>query len=388
MIPRLYKPGAFDSDGNYGKEFIGVLSDVISCEVTRALDEGYTYSLEMRYPIAGAHFTGIKCRCIISAKPDTERTAQLFEVYRITTPINGVITVYANHISYMLASIPVPSLDTSYSPVNSLRALQTWSNALVNHGFTLALDSDSAINNSTAKLELITPRSVRSALVGSEGSFVDTFGGELDFDNFTVTVYDKLGKKSKAKIAYGVNMTQFEHDENMTTVYTGIFPYATYTGTDTDGNLITNVITVSNNVIYASDDPAYKKVKVVDLTSKFTDPNSGLTAEITPEGLLEAANEYIAENQWGISSINIKVSFVPLSQTEEYKGVIGIEDIALGDTVAVEYPAVGITASARCVKTVFDCISEKYVSIEVGKIKKTIISTLAKLQRDVNKIRR
>lgn len=146
-------------------------------------------------------------------------------------------------------------------------------------------------------------------------------------------------------------------------------------------------MTIASGVIYASDEPPYKKIKVVDLTSEFTDA-AGTMADVTPENLLEAAREYIAENQWGIPDINIKVSFVSLAQTEEYKGVIGIEDVCYGDTVTVEYPAVGITATARCVKTVYDCIGEKYESIEVGKVKKSIVDTIAKLKKDVNKTRR
>lgn len=390
MMPKLYSAGTWTTISGetvLSKTFIGVLSDAMSCKVTRAMDSEYTYSLEMRYPVGGANFSGIQCRGIITAKPDSERGVQMFEIYRITTPISGVVTVYAKHISYMLASIPAPVFTKPFSPLDSLKTLKTYSDTIIKHGFNFSIADNSSILDSTATMSHEVPTSLRAALLGSEGSFVDTFGGEIDFDNLNVTVYDQIGKKSVTKIKYGVNMTDFEHDENMTNVYTGLYPYASQIIVGDDGSIITNIVTILSHVIYASDDPLYKKVKIVDLTSKFTDA-SGTTADITPANLLEAAQEYISENQWGIPDINIKVSFVSLAQTEEYKGVIGIEDVCYGDTVTVEYPSVGITASARCVKTVYDCIGGKYESIEVGKVKKSIVDTIAKLRRDVNKTRR
>lgn len=390
MKPKLYSPGTWmtvSGDTFFEKKFIGVLSDALSCKVTRAMDTEYTYSLEMTYPVGGAHFSSIQCRGIITAKPDLERGEQMFEIYRITTPIDGVITVYGKHISYMLASIPAPEFTEPAKAADALKTLKAYSNSVFKHGFTFSIDSSSEILSSSAEMKHEIPTSLRAALMGSEGSFIDTFGGEIEFDNFNVTVRDKIGKKSITKIKYGINMTDFERDENMTNVYTGLYPYASVIIAGDDGSTITNVVTIPSKIIYASDNPDYKKVKVVDLTSKFTG-ESGVTAEITPENLLEAAREYISENQWGIPNVNIKVSFISLAQTQEYKGVIGIEDICYGDTVTVEYPAVGISASARCVKTVYDCIGDKYETIEVGKIKKSIVDTIATLKQDVRKARR
>lgn len=390
MIPRLYKNGEWksaESGAVFEKTFVGMLHEAISCKVTKALDSEYTYTLEMLYPISGEFYPEIVCRTLIYAKPDTEHSAQLFEVYRITTPIEGAIKVYANHISYMLASIPTPPFLVPKGVAASLLTLQNSSKNLVLHGFQLAVDPDSNIASSAVQMEMELPRSLRSALVGSEGSYIDTFGGELEFDGFNVTVKDRLGRDTLTKIRYGLNMTAFEHDENLTTVYTGIYPYAINTITDTEtGETLSSVVTIPDKILYASDDPPCKRVKVIDLTSKFTE--NGITADITPANLLEAAQEYISENQWGVPSVNIKVSFVSLSQTEEYRDTVGIEEVSLGDTVTVDYPAVGITATARCVKTVYDSVAERYDSIEIGKVKRTIVDTIAQMRRDIKKLRR
>lgn len=389
MIPKLYSKGVWVTENGstvFEKSFEGMLHEALSCKVTQTLDSGYTYTLEMKYPITGAYFHSIKCRSIIYAAADAVHAPQLFEVYRVSTPINGVITVYAQHVSYMLASLPVPLFDP-LSASNALYRIQRASSDIVPHGFTIELDPESDISQSTATMGNAVPRSVRSALVGDEGSFVDTFGGEIEFDDFKVTVKDHIGEEKNVRITYGFNMTAFEHDENMTNVYTGIYPYAVTSIVDSDGNYINGTVTIPEHVIYADENTDFKKIKIVDLTAKFTD-NNGVTAEITPDNLYEAAQEYIRENQWGVSSVNIKVSFVPLDQTEEYKDVAGIEGVSLGDSVMVDYPAVGIKATARCVKTVYDSLADRYDSIEIGKAKKSIVNTIAQMRRDIKKIRR
>ena len=388
MIPRLYKNNGFTTDSSgdilFVSPFVGMLSDALSCKVTQALDGEYTYTLEMTYPISGALIKNIACRMLIYAKPDSEHVAQYFEIYKITTPIDGVIKIYANHISYMLASIPVPAFPGEMSSSVSLNQIETSSSALVPHAFKLSVESGIGAG---VGMNLQTPRSVRAALVGSEGSFIDTFSGEIEFDNFNVTIKKKLGKETSTKIKYGLNMTAFEQDENLTNVYTGIYPYAVNTITDPDtGATETSVVTIASKILYAEENPPYKKVKVVDLTDKFFE--NGITATITPATLLEAAQEYISENQWGVPSVNIKVSFVSLAQTEEYKSAVGVEEVLLGDTVTVEYPAVGITAKARCVKTVYDTLAERYDTIEVGRVKRTIVDTIREIKRDINKMRR
>ena len=97
MIPVLHDSTstAWETQG------IGALSDAISCTVTE--EKNGTYELEMEYPITGIHFEEIKSRCIIMAIPSPYRDPQPFRIYRITKPLNGVCTIYAQHLSYDLS---------------------------------------------------------------------------------------------------------------------------------------------------------------------------------------------------------------------------------------------------------------------------------------------
>ena len=99
MIPVLFKANAVDFS-TYG---IGVLADCISCEVTE--ERNGTYELVLQYPVTGRNYGELSSERIIKAKPNDTADDQAFRIYRITTPIDSVVTVYAQHISYDLSNI-------------------------------------------------------------------------------------------------------------------------------------------------------------------------------------------------------------------------------------------------------------------------------------------
>ena len=101
MIPILY-PSTETAFSNHG---LGALSDVISCVVTE--ERNGSYELVMRYPVNGNHFTDITDRCIIYAIPSPYRSSQLFRIYQMESPMNGIVTIHARHISYDLSGMPL-----------------------------------------------------------------------------------------------------------------------------------------------------------------------------------------------------------------------------------------------------------------------------------------
>ena len=95
-------PVLFEStENNFDTNGIGILSDSIFCEVT--YERNGILELEMQYPITGIHYKEIKTRNIILASPSPVENTQPFRIYRITKPINGIITIYGEHISYDLS---------------------------------------------------------------------------------------------------------------------------------------------------------------------------------------------------------------------------------------------------------------------------------------------
>ena len=341
MIPILYSPTttSFTTGG------IGKLIDAGSCIVTE--ERNGSYELEMTYPITGHLYDEIKQRSIIFAKPSPAQSEQPFRVYRITKPLNKVVTIYAAHISYDLSGIPVKNF-TSQSVQAALTALTT--SSVISNPFTFWSDK-----TNSGVMEIETPMPCRTIL----SNILDAYGGEYEFDKYTVKLHSQRGFDNGVSIKYGKNLTDLEQDENCSNVYTGVLPY--WTGNDT---------TVSGSVVNAPGTYDFTRILPVDFTSDFEEQPS--TAQLN-----NAATKYISDNNIGIPEVNLTVSFVHLNQTEEYKNLGIFERVELGDTIKVEFAAMGVSSTARCVKTVYNTLLERYDNVELGEVKKGLADTIS-----------
>ena len=99
------------------------------------------------------------------------------------------------------------------------------------------------------------------------------------------------------------------------------------------------------------------------------------------------AEKYVQDNNIGIPKVSISVAFQPLEQTEEYKNIAILERVRLCDTVNVEYPELGVSATAKCIKTTYDVIKGKYSSVELGDAKSNITATIANQEVELKKYR-
>ena len=341
MIPILYSPTttSFTTGG------IGKLIDAGSCIVTE--ERNGSYELEMTYPITGHLYDEIKQRSIIFAKPSPAQSEQPFRVYRITKPLNKVVTIYAAHISYDLSGIPVKNF-TSQSVQAALTALTT--SSVISNPFTFWSDK-----TNSGVMEIETPTPCRTIL----SNILDVYGGEYEFDKYTVKLHSLRGFDNGVSIKYGKNLTDLEQDENCSNVYTGVLPY--WTGNET---------TVSGSVVNAPGTYDFTRILPVDFTSDFEEQPS--TTQLD-----NAATNYISANNIGIPEVNLTVSFVHLNQTEEYKNLGIFERVELGDSIKVEFAAMGVSSTARCVKTVYNALLERYDNVELGEVKKGLADTIS-----------
>ena len=353
MAPILFS----DAATSYSTQGIGSLADALSCYVTEELNG--QYELEMTYPVTGRRFKDIKNRCLIYCKPDPYRAGQPFRIYRITKPLNGVVTIYAQHISYDLAGIPVRGFSAS-SLSGALAGLV--SNAIITNPFTFWTDI-----SSDADFSVSVPSKCRSLLGGSEGSILDTYGGEYEWDVMTVRLRSHRGQNNGVRIAYGKNLTDISQDENISNLVTGIVGY----WTSGDGEV------VEGPVVNAQGTYNFSRVTPVDFSSDFEE-------QPTPEQLEEISQQYITKNGIGVPEVSISVSWVQLEQYSGYEGLSLLERVSLGDTVTVEFPALGVDATARVVKTKYDALRNRYDSADIGSIQANIADTIANQQQQID----
>lgn len=353
------KPILFPSTATeFTTQGLGALSDAISCIVTE--ERNGLYELEMQYPQSGIHFSEIQNRCIIYAIPSPYREAQPFRVYRITRLINGIATIYAQHISYDLAGIPVNPF-TAGSAAEALSGMA--SHAAVESPFSFWTDK-----STTANFSVLVPSASRSVLGGVEGSILDVYGGEYLFDKFLVRLYNQRGNDNGVVIRYGKNLTDVEQDANISSVATGVLPY--WVGAE--GEL------VQGNIVNVDGTFDFVRIMTIDFSSDFEN-------QPTASELETRAMQYIKSNKIGVPSVSISVSFVQLEQTEEYKDLALLEKCDLCDTVTVQFEALGINAKSEIVRIITDVLLERYESVEVGDIRSNIAYTIADQQQKIEK---
>ena len=362
MIPVLYPANATDFN-TFG---LGVLTDTISCEVTE--ERNGVFECLLKYPVSGQHYGLITKECSVKAKPNDTAADQAFRIYRITKPLNSIVTIYGQHISYDLANVPVLPFSTeSRSPQLILSQLLAGDTRFT--GWT---------DYSDAKAFSVTqPKSVRACLGGTEGSLLSKWHGEFEWDNFTVKFHSHRGQKTGVVIEYGKNLTALEQDEDNSGVYTALLPYAVYTpeGSDTETVVTLPEVTlpiVTSEIIRA-------KTLIMDFSDQF-----GENAAITEETLRAKANSYIKANPLGATVPTVKVSFEPLWKQPEYSALL--ERVNLCDTVTIRHSALGVSVSAMVIETVYDTLAERYTSISLGQSKSSMITTISEVQSSVDKV--
>ena len=351
MKPVLFAPTAttFETNG------LGKLSDAASCTVKETRNGAF--ELTLKYPVEGIHYAEIQQRSIILAKPNPVDLAQPFRVYRISKPINGLVTVYAYHISYDLTGIPV----SPYSAASVQAALAGFSTyAAVTNPFTFWSDM-TASGDFTVK----APASVRSLLE----TVLEVYGGEYKYDKYTVRLYQQRGVNRGVTIRYGKNLTDLKQDENCSNVYTGVYAYYS------DGN---GIVETSPKVTPAPGTYDYTRVLPLDLKAEFKETP-------TAEALRAAAEQYMSDHNIGVPEVSLNVSFVQLEQTQEYKDLALLERVELCDTVTVIFERLGVNATAQVTSTVYNVLIDAYDSVTIGNVRKNVAMTIAEQAQEIAK---
>lgn len=347
MIPILFASSetAFTSNG------LGRLAEATRCEVTE--ERNGPYELEMEYPITGKLIGSIQIGAYIYATHDEGKVPQAFQIYQISKPLEGFITINAWHISYLLNSIIVAPF-TADSCADALAAIST--NSLNTNAFTFWTDK-----SVSGDFNLRVPAAARSILGGTQGSILDTYGtGEYEFDMFQVKLYLHRGSNRGVSIRYGKNLTQLDRTLNGSNIYNSVVPY--WTNEDQ---------TVCSDALVTKTGETPGRAVVLDMSSDFDEAPTVLELKAAAQSYIDASSSYEVQD-------NIKIDFVALWQTTEYASYANLQRIYLCDTVNVFYEKAGINATAKCIKVVYDTLRERYSSMELGEPQTSLAKQIEK----------
>lgn len=358
MIPCLYD----SRETKFNHNGIGKLADAQSCTVTEKRNG--SYELKLICPADGIHAEMLEEGNIILAKPSDTMQPQPFRIYKITTPIDGKLEVQARHISYQLNFITVSPFSVS-GCAGAVQGLK--SHAASDCPFSVWTDVASS-----AMFTVSVPASFRNCLGGMDGSVLDTFGGEFEWDRYMVKFHRTRGADHNVHIVYGKNLTDFKMEKSIENTITGVHPYWVDNETQAVMELPEKVVMVSRKTV------PYQKITVLDCTSAFQEKPS-------EAALREYAQDYIDTTSLTEPEVDIKIDFIQLWNTPGYEDVVQAEQVSLCDTVHVYISKLGIEASSKVTETEYDSLLERYNSITLSN--STVSSRNSSLTSSLNSIR-
>lgn len=354
MIPIL-----IDTDNT----ILGNLNDCTGCNSTE--ERNGIYEAQFEIPMQSDIYDKIQIGCFISAKPNDISDNQKFRIYkRINNKIAKTTTFYCEHIRYKLAGVPVAPDTYSGTPSSILSDMLT--SVYANTAEFTAWSDISAVK----EIKMNVPSTAGAMLAGKSGSLLDTFGGEYEFDNYTVKLHQNRGQDRKTEIRYRKNLTGFICTEDATNTYTHVYPFYRNEENDVYVELSQKVIELAN-----APNLPFQNCYMLDLSSE-------LDTTPTQSQLMAKANAFIQANDLDTISRNYKVSFIPLWQTEEYKNLAVLERCSLCDTVSIIHE--DEIVRAKIIKTVYDVLNERYISLELGNAKSNFAQTVAQQVKHID----
>lgn len=372
MRPILFNKNetAFDTYG------LGELN-VTKGTVTRERNGNYTLYSEI--PANDPMVATLEKEMKLKADAGLRTKNQTFEISRIVKDSSNIVKIYGQHISHKLEYMALVN-GRAFSG-SAFTALATWHNATIGD---LRFDVWSDIQT-TGKgvFDISKMENARQALGGVEGSILDIYGGEYEFDNMTVRLHKQLGRTAPTVLEYGRNILSAESDETIESSYTSVLPFATYTPDKPEGDTSDSqpdpvTVTLPENYVDSKYKALYahRRIKVVDFSSEFKSDSKSKDIP-TPDKLRKIANDYMERNEIGKPKINIKIEYADLARTLDYADNGWIEEVELCDIVPVYYPQIGLTDETLKITTItYDFVNERNESVEFGDIGTNVRATM------------
>ena len=357
------------------------LPDALTCQVHEVRNG--LFDLTLTYPVSGAQSDRLAPNVIIMAEPRPNAAREPFRVYECERNLQGIITCRAHHIAYDLdGKIALGMSETGITA--ALNAMNSWCGnyfEIVNDGIT----------DETTQFDIVTPISVLNAIGGSN-SLISHFGGELSYHwdesrkKCVITLHDARGEQKNTIIRYGVNIVSMNRKQTVGNMYSYVMAFWS------DGKQTQNTVW-SNSV--ATGVTTLDRWLLLDYSKEFETAPTSAT-------LTALATDYVQKHDFSTIS-DLSVEYIPLENTTDYAPLnVAIVDesdvdysyiggvgnitvsapLDLCDTAFVSAALVGVTATAKCVETVYDVLLTKYEKVTIGTLTDTIVDTISNLVKE------
>lgn len=232
-------------------------------------------------------------------------------------------------------------------------------------------------------------RNLMDAINGeNEPTFVQVWGGEILYDNFTAIINERIGGDYGVEIRYGKNMDGLSYTVDMSDVATRIIPVA-YNGRMMSGNApwvdSPNINKYAKKYIR---EVKFDDVKLYEDVSGETEETEDTICQTQEEldSVLKERCEEMYDSGADTPNVTIEVNMIDLAQTDQYKDFQGLVTVALGDTVRCINSKLGIASNARVIKLTWDCITNRSAGMTLGDYEYNYFSELTSSLEAVKQI--
>ena len=221
-------------------------------------------------------------------------------------------------------------------------------------------------------------KNLLEAIAGDDdNSFVNRWGGEPIYDNYTVTINARAGGDYNVEIRYGKNLPEngMDVETDMSSVATRIYPKAYNRHEMSNHGYVNSPLINSYAQVYPKT-ITYDTVKMKDDATDADLEDAAITICETQAQLNTALRAKCeAEFAAGIDKPKISIScdMILLQNTEQYADIADLEDVALGDTVHCYNNHLDITTSARVMELTYDSINKRIDNVTLGAYRKTFL---------------
>lgn len=338
----LYEKGTTD----FTKNGLGYLNNVLNAHITEELNG--EYSLVFEYPLNELLSNELIEERIVKCKV-SDGTWQCFIIKKIVKTYEKM-TINCSHLFYLLLT----NLAENLYPQNlSPKPFLDWVLQRANYQLPFTTTSDV----STVKTARYVRRNLVDVILGNENnSMVNLFGIEVKRNNWNIALNSRIGLDRGEKLVYGKNITGINLTIDTSEMYTRIMPVGF------DGLLLPEKYIDADNI----NDYPYPKIGIFQFGDIRYDPDDS-SAYQTLEEAYDALRNAVADlynNNVNKPRINIKINWIELSKTEQYKQYLSLERVELGDTIHTEI--FGLNYVTRVIKTVYNPLNDRIEQFEIG----------------------
>lgn len=341
IFDKTTEKGGFDNNG------LAILDECISATINNNLNGDY--SLEILYPVTSHKAKYLEELNIIKAE------GQLFRIYKVerSQADNLKVKVWARHIFY----------DLAFFFIESAKIL----NANMKEAMEMSIPPEvQAVYSIVAPEGTVAPFAVKEInSVDAMFRLIEVYGGEVDRDNFNITIQPLVGVEQGILIRYGKNIKGLTLTLDSSLVASRIYPVG------------------DNELVLPERYIEIKGIKPLpfDITKKVEFKECKDVESLRAKAIQYAETAIIPK-------VNIAIDFIELSKTEEYKEFESLTRVNLGDMVDVYHEKLGLTTKLRVVRKQIDIINPINTKIELGDPLDTIIEKLdtSKLLDEITKL--